>query len=138
MVTEYLLDTSVYSQRLRPMPLPEVVRRWRTQGDARLAISVICEAELLYGLEKRRSERLWREYRSYLKDRLLCIPVDLQVARIYGDLRARLASGGSPRADFDLLIAATALAHKLKLATLNVRHFADIPGLNVEDWSIRN
>jgi predicted nucleic acid-binding protein len=35
----------------------------------------------------------------------------------------------------DLLIAATARAHKLTLATLNLRHFGMIDGITVEDWS---
>lgn len=38
--------------------------------------------------------------------------------------------------NFDLLIAATALSHRLILATLNARHFDGIPGLHVEDWSL--
>lgn len=49
----HLLDTSVYSQRLRPRPLPSVVDRWRRLGDSSLAISCICEAELRYGLASR-------------------------------------------------------------------------------------
>jgi len=32
-----------------------------------------------------------------------------------------------------MLIGATALANNLKLATLNIRNFAKIPGLGVED-----
>jgi len=35
----------------------------------------------------------------------------------------------------DLLIAVTAKAKGLILATLNIRHFNIIPGLAVEDWS---
>lgn len=136
MSAEYLLDTSVYSQRLRPKPLPTVIRRWRHVGDVRLAVSAICEAELLFGLEKRQSDRLWREYETYLKDRLQCIPVDLSVAKAYATLRARLERTGAPRADFDLVIAATGLAYNLKIATLNPRHFAGIPGLIVEDWAL--
>ena len=35
----------------------------------------------------------------------------------------------------DLLIAAAAIAADLPLATLNVRHFDDLEGLRVEDWT---
>ncbi len=130
----HLLDTSIYSQRLRPKPSRTVVTRWKELGDANLAISTICEAELRYGLAKRNSERLWTEYRSYLENRILILPVDKQVADVFGDLKALMESRGTPRADFDLLIAATALCHRLILVTLNVRHFEDIPGLVVESW----
>ncbi len=111
-----------------------MVTRWKELGDANLAISTICEAELRYGLAKRNSERIWTEYRSYLENRILILPVDKQVADEFGDLKALMESRGTPRADFDLLIAATALCHRLILVTLNVRHFEDIPGLAVESW----
>lgn len=136
MCVEYLLDTSIYSQRLRPKPLPAEIWRWRRTGDLRLAISANCEAELLFGLEKRQSDRLWHEYETYLKDRLLCIPVDLSVAKTYAKLRIHLERTETPRADFDLVIAATGLVNNLKIATINPRHFEDIPGLIVEDWGL--
>lgn len=130
----HLLDTSVYSQRLRPKPSLAVVDRWRGLGDHRLAISSICEAELLYGLEKRDSQRLWREYFAALKDRLVVLPIDHAVAKIFSKIKSQMESFGEPRADFDLLIAASCLKHGLILATGNVRHFDGIPGLLVEDW----
>jgi len=130
----HLLDTSVYSQRLRPKPIEAVVDRWRRLGDHRLAISSICEAELLYGLEKRDSQRLWQEYIAALKDRLVLLPIDRSVAAIFAKIKSQMESSGEPRADLDLLIAATCLKYGLILATGNARHFDGIPGLRVEDW----
>lgn len=43
-------------------------------------------------------------------------------------------TGFSRRKLLDRLIAATALAHGLPLATLNPVDFADVPGLEVVDW----
>jgi tRNA(fMet)-specific endonuclease VapC len=45
------------------------------------------------------------------------------------------AKGFSRRLVVDRMIAATALANDLTLATVNPRDFRDIPGLQVEDWS---
>lgn len=134
-VITHLLDTSVYSQRLRPRPLPGVIRRWRDLGDGALAIPAVAEAELLYGLEKKRSARLWREYREYLENRLAVFPLDKAVAAVFGRVKAEQEMKGTPRADFDLLIAATAIQHSLILATLNANHFQNLPGVHVEDWS---
>ena len=131
----HLLDTSVYSQPLRPKPLPSVISHWKRLGDATLAISAICESELIYGLEKRASQRLWLEYRSSLKDRLVLLPIDQAVAHWFGAMKADCDKKGTPRANFVLLIAATALQHQLTLATCNPKHFQDIPGLSVEDWN---
>jgi tRNA(fMet)-specific endonuclease VapC len=130
----HLLDTSIYSQRLRPQPIGSVVDRWKELGDSVLAISSICEAELHYGLSKKNSCRLWKEYHEFLENRLTLLPVDGRVAARYGSLKALREAEGKPVADFDLLIGATALEHGLCLATLNPRHFSGLPGLSVENW----
>jgi predicted nucleic acid-binding protein len=130
----HLLDTSVYSQPLKPWPLPGVVDRWRALGDASLAISSISEAELLFGLHKRNSTRLWTEYRARLENKLPILVVDKAVGDCFGKLKALMTEQGTPRSDFDLMIAATAIRHRLVLATLNARHFIGLPGLDVEVW----
>lgn len=131
----HLLDTSVYSQRLKQRPAQTVVRRWSDLGDIQLAVSAICEAELLFGLEKKNSVRLWTEYEQFLKNRLLVLPLDRKTITIYAKLKAGLLARGFSVGDFDLLIGATALSNDLVLATLNRRDFARIDGLRVEDWS---
>ena len=130
----HLLDTSIYSQRLRPKPIPSVVAKWQKLGDSALAISSICEAELHYGLAKKNSSRLWTEYHNFLEDRLVLLPVDKKVSERFGDLKSLMEAEGEPRADFDLLIAATALVHNLTLVSLNLLHFEGIPELKVERW----
>ena len=57
------------------------------------------------------------------------------VAIRFAELRAYLRRRGEPLADFDLLIAATALHHDLTLLTFNRRHFARIPGLRIYEPS---
>lgn len=131
----HLLDTSVYSQRLKKHPVEEVVRRWSELGNSKLVISAICEAELLYGLEKKNSPRLWAEYEEYLKNALVMLPLDRKVIDFYAKTKASMSMQGLVVDELDLLIGATALANGLKLATLNERHFSKIPNLEVEDWS---
>jgi len=131
----HLLDTSVYSQRLRRHPHPGTVRRWSGLGNASLAISTICEAEVLFGLEKKNSVRLWTEYEHYLKHQLVVLPLDRKAIETYARIKAETLSAGLSIGEFDLLIGATALANNLKVATLNTKDFAKIPGLMVDDWS---
>lgn len=135
MAISHLLDTSVYCQPLKPRPIPAVERRWRALGDENVATSVICEAELLYGLELKQSTRLDALYDQLLKGRLLVYPVDAAVAKAFSSIKADCRKKGFAVSDFDMLIAATAKAHGLILATLNIRHFQRIEGLAVEDWS---
>ncbi|HKK18999.1 MAG TPA: type II toxin-antitoxin system VapC family toxin [Opitutales bacterium] len=131
----HLLDTSVYSQRLRKYPVEGVVRRWSELGNSRLAISAFCEAELLYGLEKKDSARLWAEYEEYLKNALVMLPLERKVIEAYAKTKVTMSREGLVVDEPDLLIGATALANNLTLATLNSRHFEKIPNLPVEDWS---
>ena len=100
-----------------------------------MSTSVICEAEVLQGLEAKGSKRLWSAYRSVLKGRVRVLPVDAAVAERYARLQADFTRKGRTRPAFDLLIAATALVHGLTVATCNARHFDDTEGLSVEDWS---
>lgn len=131
----HLLDTSVYSQRLRRHPHPGTVQRWSELGNASLAISTICEAEVLFGLEKKASARLWAEYEHYLKNQLVALPLDRKAIETYARIKAETLSAGLSIGEFDLLIGATALANNLKVATLNAKDFLKIPGLMLEDWS---
>ena len=101
-----------------------------------MSTSVICEAEVLQGLEAKGSERLWKAYRSVLRGRVRVLPVDVAVAERYARLQADFTRRGRTRPAFDLLIAATALVHGLAIATCNVRHFDEVEDLRVEDWSL--
>lgn len=136
MALAYLLDTSIYSQPLKPTPNPNVVARWKTLGDGPLAISVITEAELRYGLALKGSAKLDAAYAALLKGRFPVLPVDQVVGDVFAEMKATQQRMGKPVPDLDLLIAATARAHGLIVATLNVRHFALIADIVVEDWGL--
>jgi predicted nucleic acid-binding protein len=134
-VPTHLLDTSVFCQPIKPKPLLSVQHRWSELGDDALAVSIICEAELLYGLELKQSARLNSLYEELLRNRLQVLSVDNAVAVQFSHIKAICRKKGFCASDFAFLIAATAKAHGLVLATLNKRHFDGIEGLAFEDWS---
>ncbi|MBI2497841.1 MAG: type II toxin-antitoxin system VapC family toxin [Opitutae bacterium] len=131
----HLLDASVYSQPVRRSIHPGVAARWASVTPQTVAISAICEAEVLYGLRKFGSPQMREAYDSILQGRFSVLPVNEEVAATYADLRCDCEQAGITVQALDLLIAATAKTHGLIVATLNVKHFARIPGLAVEDWS---
>jgi len=135
MPLSHLLDTSVYCQPIKPKPLATVENRWRALGDESLATSIICDAEILYGIALKHSLQLNSLYEQLLKNRLQVLPVDGTVAQAFSEIKAACRQKGFSASDFDFLIAATAKAHGLILATINIRHFKGIDGLAVEDWS---
>jgi len=131
----YLLDTSVYSQPLRKQADLASLRRWAAVGDDACAVSAVSLAEVEWRLHKAAIPRWWMLYEQVLKPRLRHFPTDALVWTEFARMKAVQFALGRPVADFDLLIAATAVAHGLTLATHNVQHFRLIQGLVVEDWS---
>ncbi len=130
----YLLDTDVYSQALRRQPDPVATRRWQRVGDSACVVSIVSVAEVEWGLHKLASPSAWTRYETLLKPRLVIAPSDAAVWAQFARLKAVQMGNGRPVADLDLLIAATAVALGVTVATRNVRHFSLIEGLPVEDW----
>lgn len=135
MALTHLLDTSVLCQPIKDKPLSVVLDRWSALGDRAVATSAVCLAEILQGLEERQSQKYWRRYRELIEGCYMVLPFDEQAAAEFSRLAASARRQGQPRPALDLQIAATARQHGLVIATLNVRHFADLEGVRVEDWS---
>ncbi len=130
----YLLDTVVLSALRRPDRHADVVRWIRGRAESELFISVVTLGEIERGISRQRGHdpifaqalKLWLDQVLTLYgDRVL--PVTTAIARRWG-----LLSGETGRDDIDLLIAATAQAHGLIVATRNVKHFerCDVATLN--------
>jgi len=102
-------------------------------GAEERAISVVTVSELLQGVHRARARRQTR--RRAAVEQILAtfdaVPITEAVARIHGDIWARLIARGESVAAHDLWIGATALAHGFGIVTLDTRHFARIPGLRV-------
>lgn len=114
--------------------VPEALDRAR-DADA-LYLSVISHLELEAGVYRDRDPQLSSLFRVRL-DRLLTRleELDFTVREVAAYSSIVAAKGFSRRLVVDRMIAATALANDLALATLNPRDFHDIPGLTIEDWS---
>lgn len=126
-----LIDTSVLIHWERGDDLPSV-----REGTA-VAISAITASELLHGVHRANSaQRRHRRERwvESILSALPVLPIDLEVSRIHARLWADLAASGSMIGSHDLLIAATALAHSLELATRNGSEFERVEGLTVVRW----
>jgi predicted nucleic acid-binding protein len=77
-----------------------------------------------------------RRHLANIEERVLpavtVLPYNVEIARVCGGLQARLMDVGRPIADADAQIAATAIAHGLRLVTGNLHHFERIEGLTIE------
>jgi tRNA(fMet)-specific endonuclease VapC len=111
------------------------LEHWRDAGDATCRTSIVSVAEVEFGLNLEGNATRWEKYNSILKDRLEVLNVDARVWAVFAKMKARQHKLGAVVADLDLLIAATAITHGLKVATLNAKDFSKIEGLAWEDWS---
>lgn len=131
----YVLDTNIVSALLRGAPT--VAARLQ---DARVADVLIPQpvlAELLAGVELLPRSRRERQLRKDLEGVASMFPRSPwtdETSHAFARIKARLLKAGAPLEDFDVAIAAHALAESATLATDNVRHFERIAGLQVENW----
>jgi len=130
----YCFDTDVVSALLKAHPPVHVVRRFaRTPAEEQFTTAITL-GELLYGAERRGSAELVERVLAILPRAQTILPFDASAAKVYGTLRAGLEREGRRLAEPDLRIASIALSRGLTLVTGNVRHFARVPGLAVENW----
>lgn len=100
------------------------------QGN-RLAISFITVAELYeWAAIKKWGERRLTQLEMTLTSYLV-IPIDIELCRIWGTIRAQQRAVGTTIASQDGWIAATALRHKLPLVTHNPSDFQNIANLDI-------
>ena len=130
----WLLDTSVYSQPLKKKPLLATLTKWEKLGDIDCVISSVCTAEVEWGLHYANSASLWERYHHLLEGRLKVLQVTENTWSQFAKMNARQRKIGQIISDLDLLIAASAVEHRLTLATLNRSDFQRIEALSWEDW----
>jgi tRNA(fMet)-specific endonuclease VapC len=133
---KYLLDTNVLSDFVRGEPA--VMARLRQEAPPQLAVSVITEMEVEYGLARNPnlSSRVSKAMRTLLST-ISVLPFEREDARVAAQLRASLNSQGTPMGAYDLLLAACALRRGLKIVTHNAREFIRVGGLGLDDWHNR-
>ena len=132
-MTRYMLDTNTVSHLVRAHPI--VSGRVSATIAGTLCISVITQAEMVFGLAKRpEATRLHLAVREFLL-RVDVLPWDSATAERYGAVRAGLEHRGRVLAPLDLLIAAHAL-HEGAVLVTNDGAFAHVDGLSREDWTI--
>jgi tRNA(fMet)-specific endonuclease VapC len=103
---------------------------------ATVCISVMTQAELLYGLKRLPAEhRLHLAVRQFLKI-VRILHWDTDAADWYAEIRHQLVSTGSQIGEMDMMIAAHALSAGAALVTNNSRHFERIKApLILENWA---
>jgi predicted nucleic acid-binding protein len=126
-----LLDTNIVSAVMAPVPPKDIIDWLNRQESVSLYLSTITIAEIGYGLrvlpdgKRRRSleDRFERFVAEAFEQRIL--DFDIRAARLYGEVMGHRKAMGRPLSILDGQIASIARAHRLAVATRNVRDFED-------------
>ena len=136
----HLLDTDTLTHLHAGQP--NVVERLRAVDDPDVGITIITKVEVLRGrmdyllkaetgVELLKAQELLFRTEELL-NQLLVVPISQAASEQFDRLRATPKLRKIGRAD--LLIASIALANRATLATRNLRHFRQIPGIRVVNW----
>src|SRR5579862_1289094 len=116
MPVRYLLDTNTVSYIIKGNR-PPVRERLLRLPMAEVGISVITEAELLFGLARRPDATKLKIVVEEFLLRVEILPWDSEAGQQYARIRAALEDGGKPMGNLDLMIASQALASGLRLVS---------------------
>lgn len=133
-----VVDTNVWSELLRPEPEPAVVA-WEAARSHLLWFSAVVLAEFRARAallpSGRRREEIGTGIETIIADyhdRVL--PFDERCSRFYGPVLLSARKAGKPIQAPDAMIAATALAHGMRVATRDANDFAGAGVDLIDPW----
>ena len=131
-----VLDTNAVSALMKGDAL--VVERLQHRSMDEVSVPQPALAEIAYGIERlppsKRKETLQERF-DLVRSELARAEWTDEVSECFGRIKAALEKKGRRIEDFDVAIAAHALAAGAVLVTANLDDMARVPGIQIEDWS---
>ena len=134
-VLKFMLDTNICVYVMKRNS-EKALRKFQQIGVSNMCISSITLAELEYGIFKSQALIKNRLALSMFLVGMRIMPFGEREAEEYGKIRAILEKRGTPIGPMDMQIAAHAKALGLTLVTNNVREFARVDNLSIENWAL--
>lgn len=133
MKEHYLLDTNICSYLIKNT-YPSIREYLLNIPMSNVCISVITEAELLFGLMKSNANHPLKVAVHGFLEKINIVPWDSEAAKHYAHLRAQLEKTGKLLGNMDLMIA----AHTLSINATLISHdkaFQMVKKLKWADWT---
>lgn len=130
----YLLDTNICVILIRKKS-PLVLERLLQHSFTEIGVSTLTIAELQYRVAKSSDPVQNQEALDEFLIPFTFLAFDELSTVAYGEIRTTLEAQGTPIGAIDFLLAAQALSNQLTFVTNNVREFARVSGLRIEDWT---
>lgn len=134
-----LLDTNVLAELVKPNGNPAVAAALAEIPTPNVFLSVLTVGEIVKGISLLPASRKKKHLTSWLAglenhygERILSL--DVETARVWGELTAKAQKKGMVIPPTDGLLAATALRHGLHIMTRNTRHFEATGALVIDPW----
>jgi len=137
----FLLDTNLVSEVTKEHAEPRVAAWLASVHPNQAYLSVMTVSELRAGAELMPPGARRRRFEEWIADDILnrfrpnILPIDLDVAEVFGRYIAEDRLKGRTTSPVDLLIAATAQAHGLTVVTRNTRDFDHLELSLLNPWS---
>lgn len=134
---QFLLDTNILSEPLRPIPNPNVIDLLARYSGLTATATVVLH-EMLYGCYRLQSSRKRQLIETYITEeiaaKLPLLSYTTEAAKWHAAERARLVTLGKTPAYADGQIAAIAVTNNLVLVTNNEADYVDFQELKIENW----
>ncbi|HXW52676.1 MAG TPA: type II toxin-antitoxin system VapC family toxin [Myxococcota bacterium] len=135
----YLLDSNVIAEPVRPHPNKNVLRRLEAHKGELCSASIVFH-EILYGIFRLTDSKKKQYLTNYLRDAvqpaIQFFPYDHEAAVWHAKERARLEGMGKNPSFADGQIASIAYVNSLVVVTRNIDDFLNFDGLRVENWFV--
>lgn len=136
----FLLDTNVVSEWVKPKPNPGVVSWLANVDEDRVFLSVVTIVELRYGIERlaasarRKVLSDWLEQDLSIRFEGRILRVDESIADVCGRVLAESERLGRRMEAMNALIAATAQVHSCTIVTRNSSDFQVVVDNTIDPW----
>lgn len=133
MASKILIDTDILSYCLKGYSEVKQALDLHEQQHGSVFISRITVIEILGGLKAKRAIAQEARFREFISTRIV-LELDESIGEIASDIFSHLYKIGRHTGNYDLIIAANAIAHGMALCTNNIRDYQHIPGLELVNW----
>jgi tRNA(fMet)-specific endonuclease VapC len=125
-------DTLSYFFRNNPEVVEKLDKYLKEYGF--VSISVVTYYEVLNGLYFKDAKSQLKKFEEFVALSEV-LPLTENIAKRCAQIYAELRKQGKTMGHNDMLIAGTAIENNMMLVTNNTKHFKDIPGLEIDNWS---
>lgn len=130
-MNKYLFDTNICIYYLKGKY--NLIERVEEIGQENCYISEITLAELIYGAACSTNYMRHKKEIDLLLEWIKVLPIR-PTLWTYAKVKTTLRQAGNMIDEFDMMIGATALHHKMIMVTENVKHLNHIKNLDIENW----